>query len=85
MRIITFINHETLMNRLLDFEMLCDLTWLGMELPARTPPDAISHPHLRELCANGVYLFGVTAYPVGDTTDGLFLGYGRISLRSYAE
>jgi hypothetical protein len=28
----------------------------------------------------GVYLFGVTAYPVGDATNGLFLGYGRVSL-----
>jgi len=30
----------------------------------------------------GVYLFGVTAYPVGDQTHGLFLGYGRVTLFS---
>jgi len=28
----------------------------------------------------GIYLFGVTAYPVGDSTNGLFLGYGRVTL-----
>jgi Protein of unknown function (DUF2808) len=28
----------------------------------------------------GSYLFGVTAYPVGDSVNGLFLGYGRITL-----
>ena len=27
-----------------------------------------------------IYLFGVTAYPVGDSTNGLFLGYGRVTL-----
>jgi hypothetical protein len=26
----------------------------------------------------GIYLFGVTAYPTGDQTNGLFLGYGRL-------
>jgi hypothetical protein len=31
----------------------------------------------------GVYLFGVTAYPEGDQSSGLFLGYGRIHLQSY--
>lgn len=31
----------------------------------------------------GVYLFGVTAYPEGDQTSGLFLGFGRIYLQSY--
>jgi hypothetical protein len=31
---------------------------------------------------DGIYLFGVTAYPVGDSTDGLFLGYGRVALLS---
>ncbi len=30
----------------------------------------------------GTYLFGITAYPVGDATNGLFLGYGRLSLFS---
>jgi len=33
--------------------------------------------------ADGIYLFGVTAYPVGNPTNGLFLGYGRVALRSY--
>ena len=32
--------------------------------------------------AGGIYLFGVTAYPVGDSTNGLFLGYGRVTLFS---
>ncbi|XGV97618.1 MAG: DUF2808 domain-containing protein [Leptolyngbya sp. BL-A-14] len=32
--------------------------------------------------ADGIYLFGVTAYPVGNSTDGLFLGYGRVALYS---
>lgn len=31
---------------------------------------------------DGIYLFGVTAYPVGNSTDGLFLGYGRVALYS---
>ncbi len=31
----------------------------------------------------GVYLFGVTAYPEGDQSSGLFLGYGRVHLQSY--
>lgn len=26
----------------------------------------------------GVYLFGVTAYPVGESSSGQFLGYGRL-------
>jgi hypothetical protein len=30
----------------------------------------------------GIYLFGVTAYPEGDQTAGLFLGFGRIQLLS---
>jgi Protein of unknown function (DUF2808) len=30
----------------------------------------------------GIYLLGVTAYPVGDSTHGLFLGYGRVTLFS---
>jgi hypothetical protein len=29
---------------------------------------------------NGVHLFGVTAYQVGNSVDGQFLGYGRITL-----
>jgi hypothetical protein len=28
----------------------------------------------------GTYSFGVTAYPVGDSTNGLFLGYGHVTL-----
>ncbi len=28
----------------------------------------------------GVYLFGVTAYPMGDHSSGMFLGYGRFHL-----
>jgi hypothetical protein len=28
----------------------------------------------------GVYLFGVTAYPIGENSPGLFLGYGRINI-----
>lgn len=31
---------------------------------------------------SGVYLFGVTAYPEGNQTSGLFLGYGRIQFQS---
>lgn len=34
--------------------------------------------------SEGVYLFGVTAYPAGEQTNGLFLGYGRVSLFSNA-
>ncbi len=30
----------------------------------------------------GTYLFGITTYPTGDATNGLFLGYGRLSLLS---
>jgi len=33
--------------------------------------------------SGGVYLFGITAYPVGDQTSGLFLGYGRVTLFSH--
>jgi Protein of unknown function (DUF2808) len=40
--------------------------------------DATSNPW-----NGGVYLFGVTAYPEGDQSSGLFLGYGRIHLQSY--
>ncbi|MGG6262974.1 DUF2808 domain-containing protein [Leptolyngbya sp. AN03gr2] len=29
--------------------------------------------------SGGIYLFGVTAHPVGDKADGLFLGYGRLT------
>ncbi len=28
----------------------------------------------------GVYLYGITAYPVGDQSNGLFLGYGRVQI-----
>ncbi len=31
----------------------------------------------------GIYLFGVTAYPEGNQSAGLFLGFGRIQLQSY--
>ncbi|BAU11636.1 hypothetical protein LEP3755_21360 [Leptolyngbya sp. NIES-3755] len=31
---------------------------------------------------SGIYLFGVTAYPEGDQTSGLFLGFGRVQLLS---
>lgn len=33
--------------------------------------------------ADGVYLFGVTAYPDGDDSTGQFLGYGRIQIYGY--
>ncbi len=28
----------------------------------------------------GVYLFGVTAFPMGESNSGLFLGYGRVNI-----
>lgn len=40
--------------------------------------DATANPWL-----GGVYLFGVTAYPEGDQSSGLFLGFGRIQLQNY--
>lgn len=40
----------------------------------------LSLPVKRNPETDGTYLFGVTAYPVGDSTAGLFLGYGRVSL-----
>lgn len=33
----------------------------------------------RNPSSGGIYLFGVTAYPVGDKANGLFLGYGRLT------
>ena len=30
----------------------------------------------------GVYLFGVTAYPTGDNSQGMYLGSGRIYIRA---
>jgi hypothetical protein len=42
----------------------------------------ISLPVARNADTGGIYLFGVTAYPVGDSTNGLFLGYGRVVLFS---
>lgn len=33
----------------------------------------------RNPSAGGIYLFGVTAYPVGEKATGLFLGYGRLT------
>ncbi len=30
--------------------------------------------------AGGIYLFGVTAFPTGENSPGLFLGYGRVNL-----
>jgi hypothetical protein len=30
----------------------------------------------------GIYLFGVTAFPPGENSSGLFLGYGRLHLDS---
>lgn len=32
--------------------------------------------------SGGIYLFGVTAYPVGDQSNGLFLGHGRVRVYS---
>jgi len=40
----------------------------------------ISLPANRAPGIEGIYRFGVTAYPVGDETNGLFLGYGRVDL-----
>ncbi len=34
----------------------------------------------RNPSASGVYLLGVTAYPTGENSPGLFLGYGRVNL-----
>jgi hypothetical protein len=31
----------------------------------------------------GIYLFGITAYPEGNQTSGLFLGFGRIQIQDY--
>jgi len=33
---------------------------------------------VRNLRFSGVYLFGVTAYPVGEKSHGQFLGFGRL-------
>lgn len=33
----------------------------------------------RNPSSGGIYLFGVTAYPVRDKANGLFLGYGRLT------
>ena len=45
----------------------------------------LSFPVERNTGTDGTYLFGVTAYPVGNSDDGLFLGYGRVSLFSPEE
>ncbi len=42
----------------------------------------LSLPVKRNPQSDGIYLFGVIAYPVGNSTDGLFLGYGRVALYS---
>lgn len=45
----------------------------------------LSLPVNRSPGTDSIYLFGVTAYPVGDSTAGLFLGYGRVSLFSQSD
>ncbi len=34
----------------------------------------------RNPSSSGIYLLGVTAYPAGDNSPGLFLGYGRVTV-----
>ncbi|MGB3642285.1 MAG: DUF2808 domain-containing protein, partial [Rivularia sp. (in: cyanobacteria)] len=38
----------------------------------------IALKQIRNPSSEGVYLFGVTAFPVGEKSHGQFLGYGRL-------
>lgn len=48
--------------------------------PGKTVTVSLESP--RNPILSNVYLFGITAYPTGYNSPGLFLGYGRINLHS---
>jgi Protein of unknown function (DUF2808) len=50
-------------------------------VPGKTVTVTLESP--RNPSLSNVYLFGVTAYPAGDNSPGLFLGYGRINLEGH--
>ncbi len=49
--------------------------------PGKTVTVTLESP--RNPSLSNAYLFGITAYPTGDNSPGLFLGYGRINFQNH--